>query len=184
MTAIDLFIPGTPAPGGSKTAIPMRRSNGELACRFVFSKRHRKSVPMPILTYVDSGKHNAAWKQTVAAHARRQFRCEPLDGPLRVLFRFYLERPQAHHIGDDRSRPLKPQFLDVIGPGTKPDATKLVRSTEDALTGILWVDDAQVIQQYAEKLYAGPGQPTGVRVMVTKVIPDHAPEGLFAEASA
>jgi Holliday junction resolvase RusA-like endonuclease len=43
---------------------------------------------------------------------------------------------------------------------SKPDATKLTRSTEDACKGILWPDDSAVSQQAITKAYEdgrGPG---------------------------
>jgi Holliday junction resolvase RusA-like endonuclease len=35
----------------------------------------------------------------------------------------------------------------------KPDVTKLVRSLEDSLKGIVWLDDSQVVKQSASKRY-------------------------------
>jgi Holliday junction resolvase RusA-like endonuclease len=44
-------------------------------------------------------------------------------------------------------------------PSCYPDGSKLIRSTEDALTGILWGDDGQIVRHgLVEKRYAGwPG---------------------------
>ena len=39
-------------------------------------------------------------------------------------------------------------------PIVKPDTTKLMRALEDALTGICWRDDTQVVIQTAHKAYA------------------------------
>jgi len=55
-----------------------------------------------------------------------------------------------------------------VFPASRPDLTKLIRSVEDALTGILWRDDAQVISQVALKRYAMPDETPGVRVRVTQ----------------
>ena len=38
-------------------------------------------------------------------------------------------------------------------PSVKPDIDKLTRATLDALTGILYVDDGQVVRVLAEKVY-------------------------------
>jgi Holliday junction resolvase RusA-like endonuclease len=40
-------------------------------------------------------------------------------------------------------------------PAVLPDVDKLIRSTLDSLTGVLWKDDAQVVRVLAEKVY-GP----------------------------
>jgi Holliday junction resolvase RusA-like endonuclease len=36
----------------------------------------------------------------------------------------------------------------------KPDTTKLIRCTEDALQGVCWHDDCQVVSQQATKVWA------------------------------
>lgn len=191
---IDFWVAGTPAPGGSKTAIPIRDRVGNIVCRWVFSKRYGRKIPFPALKYVDSGgtkgksvgKGNVAWRETVAVAARRAYTNAPIGGdqPIRVLFAFVLARPQDHHEGGDRGRPLRTRFLDRLWPTTKPDALKLARSTEDALTGILWADDSQNVQIYIEKRYAGPGERTGCRIKVTAPIATHFPDAtlLFAHA--
>jgi Holliday junction resolvase RusA-like endonuclease len=48
-----------------------------------------------------------------------------------------------------------------------PDLTKLMRSTEDALTGILWVDDARITDQHARKRYCEPGQAPGAQISIS-----------------
>ena len=52
-------------------------------------------------------------------------------------------------------------------PTTKPDADKLIRLVFDALTGIAYTDDAQVVQLQARKRYVTPGEDPGVVVTVT-----------------
>jgi Holliday junction resolvase RusA-like endonuclease len=39
-------------------------------------------------------------------------------------------------------------------PTVKPDLTKLLRAVEDALTGVVWRDDSQIIHQVVNKEYA------------------------------
>jgi Holliday junction resolvase RusA-like endonuclease len=51
---------------------------------------------------------------------------------------------------------------------TKPDATKLVRGIEDAITNAgLWRDDAQVARQFVEKSYADTAR---VEVTIRKLL--------------
>lgn len=179
---IDFFIHGTPAPAGSKTAIPMRRSNGDLVLTYKYSKRHSRKVPRPVLKYADSGgDRRRAWVEACKRAAAIHYRGRPLDVPLRVLFRFYVRRPKHHYIADDPRRPLKPTYEHLLHDPHPADSLKLRRSTEDALTGLLWRDDSLIVQGYDEKLYALASEPTGCRVMVTAVIPDHAPWSLFAQ---
>lgn len=49
----------------------------------------------------------------------------------------------------------------------KPDSDKLFRAIGDAMTGIVYCDDAQVIDHHARKRYAYLGESTGAIVMVT-----------------
>ena len=53
----------------------------------------------------------------------------------------------------------RPKSVTREYPEVKPDADKLLRCTLDALTGIAYRDDAQVIAPHPTKLYANDGQP-------------------------
>ena len=80
------------------------------------------------------------------------------DEAVSVNILFYLQAPK------------KPKSTQHI---TKPDLDKLIRCAKDALTGIVWHDDAQVVQMApAGKYYAGgrfdPEGPTGkIRAEIT-----------------
>ncbi len=54
----------------------------------------------------------------------------------------------------------------------KPDATKLVRALEDALTRIVWKDDAQVVTQVVHKRF---GEPERAEVYVDSFPPSLPP---------
>ena len=69
---------------------------------------------------------------------------------------FRLERP--------KSAPKR-----VVRPTTKPDIDKLGRSLLDALTGILWADDSQVVSLQVIKRFAEPKEALGVYVEVMGV---------------
>ncbi len=74
---------------------------------------------------------------------------EPYDGELTVRFEFY--RPvQASISKKERARRL----LGVHRPTVKPDLDNYIKSTSDALNGILWVDDNLIISLEAKKFYA------------------------------
>lgn len=124
---MTFFVPGIPAPGGSKKG-------------FVNPKTGRVVI-------VDDAKRNKDWRSMVGLIASQHF-ARPLEGPVRVVVTFYMPRPQGH-FGKRGLRPGAPAF-----PTTRPDASKLWRSTEDALKGIAWLDDAQVVTQTILKRYA------------------------------
>jgi Holliday junction resolvase RusA-like endonuclease len=64
---------------------------------------------------------------------------------VRVAFR--LPRPKGHY-GRRGLRPSAPAYPNVM-----PDLDKLARAILDALTGIVWRDDAQVVRLDVEKIY-------------------------------
>lgn len=104
------------------------------------SKRH---VGRGIM--VESSKKVAPWREDVkqAALALREAGAPPLDGPIAVRMIVTLARPA--------SAPKRRRH-----PDTTPDLSKLARSTEDALTGVLWADDSRVVE-YVRLAKVWPG---------------------------
>jgi Holliday junction resolvase RusA-like endonuclease len=110
----------------------------------------------PLVTMRDDAKGNAEWKQLVSFYAQQQYRGEPLSGTLKVDFTFYMPRISSHYGSGRNAGILKanaPTYHTV-----KPDKTKLTRSTEDALTGVVWVDDARIAEGEQRKLYTVAGR--------------------------
>lgn len=86
-----------------------------------------------------------------------------VDLPLRLTIVWRVRRPAGHwgrgrHAG--KLKPTAPQW-----PITKPDGSKLLRATEDPLTGIVWDDDSRVVEFFLRKCYAQPGT-EGARIIV------------------
>ncbi len=141
---IDFFVPGKPEPGGSKTAFYNRKIGRALM--------------------VDANKNVGAWKQTVKVFAMKAYAGVPFIGPLNVECTFHVQRPAGHYGTGKNADSVKPSAPTY--PVVKPDATKLWRSTEDALTGILWRDDAQIVDQLICKRYGdNPGAYIIVRTL-------------------
>jgi crossover junction endodeoxyribonuclease RusA len=63
--------------------------------------------------------------------------------PVGLSLEFFFERPPS----------IPRKRLSVV---VKPDLDKLVRATLDALTGVLFADDAQVVRVEARKWYGSP----------------------------
>lgn len=151
MTEVIFTVYGIPKPGGSKTAfVPTNRSTGE-----PFRKNGR------IIVNITDASKNKEWKQAVVAAAFNAFPCEPWTCPIEVEFHFTMPRPKSHYRTGIRAAELRPD-----APGMHahaPDATKLVRSTEDALTGRLWKDDGQICRQIVSKRY---GCKPGVQIVM------------------
>jgi len=148
MSAVLRFsVLGRPQPAGSKKG-------------FVNPKTGK-------VILVDAAKGSRPWKQQVAGVAEHAVRMGDdwalCDGrPMRLEVVFVMVRPKGHY-GSGRNagsvRASAPAY-----PVTKPDATKLFRAVEDALTGVVYRDDAQVVEQAAWKVY---GEPERVEVRVT-----------------
>jgi Holliday junction resolvase RusA-like endonuclease len=101
----------------------------------------------------DSGQAGKDWRGDVKRFALEAYQGAPLIGGLAVQMSFKLPRPKAHFHADGRLRKNAP-----VWHTTKPDALKMARAVEDALTGIVWKDDAIICVEILEKIYsATPG---------------------------
>lgn len=77
---------------------------------------------------------------------------EPLVGPLSVTLRFIFPRPKCLTF---RSKPMP-----RVPRQGKPDIDNLLKSVADALNGLLWRDDAQIVGAFVTKwIAAGDEQP-------------------------
>jgi Holliday junction resolvase RusA-like endonuclease len=110
---------------------------------------------------VDANPQSKDWKSDVRAAAMNAFHGQPFANAITLHLVFFVPRPKCHFRSGKNSHLKKdsaPQY-----PTTKPDATKLLRGVEDALTGIIWRDDAQIVTQFVTKRY---GDTPGVQVNV------------------
>jgi Holliday junction resolvase RusA-like endonuclease len=102
----------------------------------------------------DDNPKSRPWKLQVAQRAGEAMLGRALfDGPMLLVLRFYRARPKGHF---GTSGDLNAKGRRTPLPAVKPDTTKLVRGVEDALTGVVWRDDAQVCGQVALKEYGEP----------------------------
>lgn len=108
---------------------------------------------------VESSMAVAPWREAVklAAYARRP--SAPLDGPLWVSMVFTMRRPA--------SAAKRVQY-----PASQPDLSKLVRSTEDALTEAgVWSNDARVVEYLRlAKVYVGSPDTDALDVPGVKIL--------------
>jgi len=123
---LSIDVRGNPAPQGSKKFVGVSRAGHGIL--------------------VESSKKVAPWREDVHSAALNLIRCRcpdpmcvalappfPLDEPLLVSMTFTLPKPQ--------SAPKTRQSW----PMRHPDVSKLARSTEDALTHLVWADDARIV---------------------------------------
>lgn len=147
---ITFTVYGEARPAGSKRAFAIHRRDGSPVLRPNGS---------PVIAVVDDCKKSKSWKQQVSAAAREAYHGDLLDGPLRVSLRFFRPRPKGHY----GSKGLNKKGRESIAPTTKPDCDKLSRGVLDALTKVLYVDDAQIVAKLVTKDY---GEPARVEVVI------------------
>lgn len=108
-----------------------------------------KGWTRPVVTSDNTASRPWALAVQDAAMRARGVEMGYRDGPVTLVVDFFLPRP--------KSAPKR-----ILMPSKKPDADKLVRCILDALTGILWRDDAQVQRIVARKHFAaGAFDPQG-----------------------
>lgn len=148
----EFRVIGVPRPGGSKKA-------------FLHPKTRRVVV-------TDDCRKNKDWRQDVKT-AALDAHIPCVDEPVILEIVFYFQRPKSHFGSGKNAGRIKsaaPLFH-----SQKPDVTKLIRSTEDALTGIAWRDDSQIIVQTATKRWCNPGELPGASIKIRPI--NHIEEG-------
>lgn len=99
----------------------------------------------------ESSKYLDAWRNDVRNAALKSFGEALLRGPVFTKMVFMFPRPKSHYISNNPSRDLKPNA--PCWHTSTPDVDKLLRSTNDALTGAVWVDDCCVAGALGTKIY-------------------------------
>lgn len=148
---IKFTVIGVPQPAGSKRAFIIKPKDG--------------GRPRAIVT--DANANARDWKNAVASSAILARCGSPSDrlltGPLSFTARFYRPRPQGHY----GKAGLNKKGRETPFPTSKPDAGKLARGTIDALTKIIWYDDAQIVDERAIKLW---GEPARCEIEISEVV--------------
>ena len=99
-----------------------------------------------------------AYREKVADAYRQSGGNYHHDAPIDIQITFIFPRPQSV------KRKKRPYMV------VKPDLDKLIRSTLDALTGVAYDDDSQVIHVNAYKLYDDCSDYYGVEIALDEVV--------------
>lgn len=137
---IRFTVPGVPQTAGSKRGFPLKMPDGKLRVRVV-----------------DDNPKSRDWKTAVTQTAAENYRGELIECPVALELVFDLVRPKGH-FGKRGLLASAPGH-----PAVKPDVLKLARAVEDALTGVIWRDDALVVEERLVKRY---GERAGVSITV------------------
>lgn len=128
--AVMFQVAGEAAPQGSKRA---------------FRTRHGR------IALVESSSRVKPWRESVGAAAVAAG-ATVIDGPVEMLVAFVFVRPRSHFTAKGALKASAPSH-----PG-KPDLDKLARAVGDALTGICYRDDAQIVRWTMTKDYGPQAQ--------------------------
>lgn len=149
---IRLWIPGRPEaqprPRFDVMALVLD-DGGRLRCGKC-GARHR-----PVVRAVSVRDNHPSMGYRAAIRAAAQACPElhdPLEGPLQMHANFWFPRTQAQTW---KRKPMPPLWKT-----TRPDASNILKGLEDALDGVAWQDDAQLVHVTATKRTVA-GRPGG-----------------------
>ena len=139
-TLVEFFVAGEPKAKGSMRSIPFQDKSGKLH----------------VNTFHDT-KSGTAWERVTKLEALESWgEKAPYKDAVRIDLTFTLRRPKTV---SEKKRPM---------PIVKPDIDKLSRSVLDAISGVVFADDAQVTGLTAMKRYGSASEPTGVTVRILR----------------
>lgn len=153
--------PGTPSP-----EVCRGRNDGQACTAMILvTKFDVVGLPAPQGSkaylgkgrFRESSKHLPAWRNDVREAAGKAFGEALINGPVFTYIEFRFPRPKNHYVNNDPSRDLKSTAPRWHFSYNGPDLDKLQRGTNDALTGVIWVDDGQVAGGVSTKVYGGSG---------------------------
>jgi Holliday junction resolvase RusA-like endonuclease len=120
--------------------------------------------PIVVASNADAVRHFSGECRISAWQERRG--PGPVDCPVKVEAVFLVARPRTHYFGAGYGG-IRPQYREAQpskrGSG---DLDKLSRSLLDAMTGVIYVDDSQVVALVAGSVYA---RESGVWVRVSRI---------------
>lgn len=112
-----------------------------------------------------------AWEQRIATEAQKVADEGLFVGPVVLIATFHLPRP--------KSLPKR-----IVHHMTRPDCDKATRCVLDALTGVLYHDDGQVVELHVRKQFAAAAAAPCVRIIVEEACaPDPAQLDIIAYGS-
>lgn len=113
---------------------------------------HRANCKFPVAITPDE---TVMAENRVQGHVQGEWQPRaPLEGPLQVQLMFRLQKP--------KSKPKK-----ACWPIGRPDVDNYAKLCLDALNGVLWRDDSQVVRLLTEKAYCDPAHPSqGIYLVV------------------
>ncbi len=157
--SITFTVDGDPQTKGSAKAFVVFGHVLEAVARF--RKTGKRIAPRAFIT--NDNPNAKAWQETVMDTALAARRGGPLlsgelmAGAVVVDLVFHLERPQKIRSS-------------IVSHTSRPDVDKLARCVLDALTGVIYADDGQVVAIRLAKQYAPIDGRPGVAITIMAMI--------------
>ncbi len=131
----SFVVYGKPQQRGSKNPMHIRNKQGKLVTR--------PGTDNPMIVVPDDNVKSKDWLAAVSAAAGEVCVGEDLmEGPLMLDAIFYFARPKSHYGTGRNASKVKPSAPKLHS--NQPDLSKLVRSIEDAMSGVVYRDDRQI----------------------------------------
>jgi len=118
-----------------------------------------RGARFPVVTH--SNPKTTEWRNLIALEARKVAPPNPWRGPVLLDVTFRLQRPKSHY-GAKNVKPSAPSL-----PAGRPDCDKLLRGLGDALSGVIYADDAQLVEISVRKEYGPAGAVIELRHLET-----------------
>jgi len=145
--AVWFSVVGTPTPQGSKKAITL--PGGTTIVR------------------EQAGDRLTLWRHRIDDACRDAFAGRvPFAGPVAVVLNFEVVRPKNHYTAKGALKASAPTVPTAKTGTTGGDLDKYLRAALDAMTGVAFVDDCQVVTIATTKRWALDDQPGGLSATV------------------
>ena len=160
---IEIRVYGIPRPQGSKRSL----GNGRM---------------------IEASRPVKTWRNDVMSAAAAAYRGAPITGPVRLEIVFLFPRPKSHFGTGRNAEKLKASAPVHCISRAHGDTSKLIRSTEDAISASsgypVIEDDSQVVSLRCEKRYVAEAEGCGAYIRVVESQYDSNRSGADLRANA
>lgn len=148
MNTLEVFVPVRPRPKGSWAPVTVQTAVG------------------PRTRLVPDNRRSKPWARAVAYKARAKMIGPAWTSPVAIKITFLFRRPKTHFTRKGSLTAAGRKLSFPVGHRNYPDLDKLERNVWDALTGIVFVDDVQIVESRARKDW---GQEEGALIVVAQL---------------
>lgn len=97
----------------------------------------------------EKSRNYKAYVRMLATQAMKETGFEMIDGPCLLSINAFFEIPKS------KSKKFREAaLLDQVRPTKKPDLSNIIKGIEDALNGLVYKDDACIVNLSCEKFYS------------------------------